>query len=230
MGRLTFDDWLVEQKFPPVADLTAEQLAVVRSTYEQVVASAPEVARWTPRARSSPTDNLYAVVVRDGADLWLYTWVRHSPEKNEFFMMIPRPDHSVDAHASLHAGGRFNLKGFGRLHWKRQRAKPDANFKGTVQLTMTPITLKAARGAMAVCDPAHFTDVFELSPSDIAGTCTVAVDLVERGGAALATPWSRIVKQRRYTAHVPEVLITIWEDRYKPGVSNESNSWDEDLS
>jgi len=225
MGMPAFDDWLVQQQF---AGVTTEQLAGLRSIYEKMAASAPRVIPWTPRARSSPADDLYAVAVRDDADLWLLTWVRRS-KKNEFFMMLPRPDPSTDAHASLHAKGLFHLRGSGFTFFESTRQKPDANFKGHVQLTMTPISLTGARKVMAVCDPAYFTDVFELTPSDIAGKCAVAVDLVERGSAALPTPWSRIVKQRRYTPHIPEVLITIWEDRYKAGVSDESNAWDNSL-
>ena len=120
--------------------------------------SAPQVTRWTPHVRNNPTDDLYAVAVRDDADLWLLTWVRRSKE-NEFFMMLPRPDPSNDARASLHADGRFHLRGSDFTVLKRERVKPDANFKGHVQMTMTPISLTTGRNVMAVCDPAYFTDV-----------------------------------------------------------------------
>ena len=220
-----FDDWLRRQQLPDAASIPTEQLALLRAMYEEASARAAKVTRWTPRARSSPADDLYAVAVRDDADVWLLTWVRRS-KKNEFFMMLPRPDHSMDAHATLHADGLFHLKGAGFTDWEKQRQKPDADFKGHVQLTMTPISLAGARAVKAVCDPAHFNDVFELTPSDLAvDECAVAVDIVERGGPALAKPWSRIVKQRRHTGHVPEVLITIWESTYRAGESDESNAW-----
>ena len=228
MSATTFDEWLKRQHAPDAGSIPPEQLALLRASYEESSASAAKVTRWTPRARSSPADTLYAVAVRDGADLWLLTWVKRSPKKNghDYVMMLPRPDHSIDAHATLHVGGRFNLWGHGFLLWKRQRQSPDVNFKGHVQLTKTPISLSGARAVKAVCDPAHFNDVFELTPSDLAvNECAVAVDLVERGGAALAQPWSRIVTQRRHTGHVPEVVITIWESTYKAGVSTEHNAW-----
>ena len=141
-------------------------------------------------------------------------------------MMLPRPDPDHEAHASLHASGQFHLKGSGFTFMEMKRVKPDANFKGHVQLTMTPISLRGAHGVKAVCEPTQFNDVFELTPSDLAvDECAVAVDLVERGGAALEKPWSRIVQQRRHTGLIPEVLITIWESTYKAGVSDESNPW-----
>ena len=225
MSAATFDEWLKRQQLPDAGSIPPDQLALLRASYEASAASAAKVTRWTPRVRSSPEDDLYAVAVRDDADLWLLTWVRRS-KKNEFFMMLPRPDHSIDAHASLHADGLFHLKGSGFTDWEKQRQKPDANFKGHVQLTMTPISLRGAHGVKAMCEPTQFNDVFELTPSGLAvDECAVAVDLVERGGAALEKPWSRIVQQRRHTGHIPEVLITIWESTYKAGVSTEHNAW-----
>ena len=83
--------------------------------------------------------------------------------------------------------GLASTAAFRRRRKESRRVKPDANFQGHVQLTMTPISGTVGRNVMAVCDPAYFTDVFELTPSDM-GTCIVAVDLVAPGGAALPTP------------------------------------------
>src|SRR2546427_264868 len=129
MTSTSFDEWLKRQQLPDAASIPPEQLTLLRSSYEESAVTAASIIRWTPRARSSPADDLYAVAVRDGTDLWLLTWVRRS-KKNEFFMMLPRPDRSIDAHTSLHAGGLFHLKGHGFTDLERQRQKPDANLKG----------------------------------------------------------------------------------------------------
>ncbi len=228
MSTTAFDEWLKRKQFPDAASIPPEQLALLRTSYEEENQRAAKITRWTPTARRNPADTLYAVAVRDGADLWLLTWIRRAPKKrgHDFVMMLPRPDRSIDAHATLHVGGRFNLWGHGFLHWTRQRQSPDANFKGHVQLTKTPISLSGARVVKALCEPSYFNDVFELTPSELAvNECAVAVDLVERGGAALVQPWSRIVTQRCHAGHVPEVLITIWKSTFEPGASDESNAW-----
>ena len=69
MVSTPFDEWLRRQQLPDAASIPPDQLALLRASYEESSASAAKVSRWTPRARSSPADDLYAVAVRDGADL-----------------------------------------------------------------------------------------------------------------------------------------------------------------
>ena len=102
MSAATFDEWLKRQQLPDAGSIPPDQLALLRASYEASAASAAKVTRWTPRVRSSPEDDLYAVAVRDDADLWLLTWVKRTPKKrgHDFMMMLPRPDRSIDAHAT----------------------------------------------------------------------------------------------------------------------------------
>ena len=132
MGALVstpFDDWLRRQQLPDAGSIPPEQLALLRASYEESVASAAKVTRWTPRARSSPADDLYAVAVRDDADLWLLTWVKRTPKKrgHDFMMMLPRPDRSIDAHATqrldvdrgVRQGGRLLIAASRSFHHER---------------------------------------------------------------------------------------------------------------
>jgi hypothetical protein len=54
----------------------------------------------------------YAVVIRDGSDLWLTLWVQCA-QKPEYFVLIPRADKSWDPHTSYHRDGTLHMKSFG---------------------------------------------------------------------------------------------------------------------
>ena len=80
--------------------------------------------------RANSNDLLYAVAVRDGADLWLVLWVKRST-KSEYFVMFPRDEPGWDPHASYHRDGSLHQKSHDRKMLVFQRQVPGPAFKGT---------------------------------------------------------------------------------------------------
>src|SRR5437867_12693061 len=78
---------------------------------------AAKVSRRKAHGGRRAADDLYAVDVRDDADLWLLTWVKRTPKKrgHDFMMMLPRPDRSIDAHATQRLDGDRGVRHGGRL-------------------------------------------------------------------------------------------------------------------
>jgi hypothetical protein len=74
-----FDVWIKEIQGIDPAMLEPDELADWRSIHADVMAKSaatPKVGLMKLRAR--PGENLYAVAIREGSDLWLTLWVRRS--------------------------------------------------------------------------------------------------------------------------------------------------------
>ncbi len=105
----TFDGWLKYQGVDPETT-KPDDLETWRGLYEEGrerTLAMPKVG--SMKIQRVPGEHLYAVAVREGSDLWLTMWVRHS-RKGEFFAMLPRLDHRWDAHASYHLDGTLHIK------------------------------------------------------------------------------------------------------------------------
>jgi hypothetical protein len=88
---------------------------------------------------------LYAVAVKDGADLFLFCRVRRN-KHGELFTAIPRYGApGWDPHSSLHADGTYHIKTYDRCRYTHQMQKPDANFKGTEALATFGIAVHEPR-------------------------------------------------------------------------------------
>ena len=104
----TFEGWLKSQAID-AATAAPEELKNWRSIFDEVRGSAaaiPKVGLMKLRPLV-PDEHRYAVVVREGSDLWLTLWVRRSP-KPEFFVFMPRSDRGWDPHASYHRNGTLH--------------------------------------------------------------------------------------------------------------------------
>ena len=207
----TFEGWMEYQRMDPRL-LDAKGLAEWRHAYEGATERANRVQPWTPKARRDPADHLYAVAIRDGSSLWLFLWVRRSA-KGEYFVLIPRPDGAWNPHASYHRDGRLHQKGHDqKMLPASQRQKPDSSFRGTEQMLSTPIEPETGREVKALCDPSQFSDIFEIPVEHITGRGhLIAIDLTERDAAALWTPSSEVIAQKRFAGVFPEILVTHWK-------------------
>lgn len=153
-----------------------------------------------------PGEHRYAVAVREGSDLWLALWVRHS-RKGEFFAMLPRLDHGWDVHASYHLDGTLHIKSDGRK--LSNKCQPLAgNFQGT-----PPLVTFAGHGPKsvgAICDPTAFTGVVEIAPAILGPRDgQITVDLVAPNCQPAANPWTKIVERTVFHDTFPAVMITV---------------------
>ncbi len=199
-----------------VPSLDEHELKEWRSDYDASCEAQRQRKTWTPRIRSSVKDLLYAVAVRDASDLWLSLWVKRN-SKSDYFVMFPRDEPGWDPHASYHSDGRLHQKSHDRKMLAFQRQIPGPGFKGTEQMQTTELDLESVRAVKARCDPSQFTGVLE-TPGEILlqGGHTIAVDLTEANGSAVAQPSSQIVFERRFSDAIPEVLLTIWRHASEP--------------
>src|SRR5689334_12593028 len=108
---LTFEGWSKYQGADLVT-MPPDELTIWRECFEQVNRAretSPKVGLM--KLRRVPGQQQYAVAIRDGSDLWLTLWVRCS-RKEEIFILYPRGDRSVDAHASYHEDGTLHQKSY----------------------------------------------------------------------------------------------------------------------
>jgi hypothetical protein len=151
-------------------------------------------------------EHRYAVALRDGSDLWLTLWIRRS-KRGDVYVFVPRADADWDPHTSYHRDGTFHSKSYDRKLVLQKRQPLTAAFRGTEN-----IVGHAGHGPKtvgAVCDPASFTDVFEV-PHGVLGPSsgTVVVDLVEPGCQPLSWPFTE-VDQRVFKDTAPWVVVRI---------------------
>ena len=188
--------------------LTEAELTMWRGYFEQARQSretAPKVGRMSLKR---PGESLYAVAMRDGADLWLALLVKRSA-KPEFFIFHPTVDGNWNPHSSLHKDGTFHLKSHDRKALTQKR-QPPASIKGSEHLGayggFSPKSIGAA------CDPSDFDGVFEAPPGVLGPrNGMVTVDLIEPGSGAhpLQHP-AEEVDRRLFTDGTPHLLIRIF--------------------
>ena len=129
----TFDGWLKYQGVDPETT-KPDDLETWRGLYEEGRKRTLAMRKvGLMKIQRVPGEHLYAVAVREGSDLWLTMWVRHS-QKGEFFAMLPRQDRQWDVHASYHLDGNLHIKSDGgKLVSKCQPLT--SNFQGTQPLS-----------------------------------------------------------------------------------------------
>lgn len=155
----------------------------------------------------------YAVAVRDAGDLFLFMWVKRS-DRGEFFAMLPRPhDTSIDAHASLHADGRYHVKSHGPPKiMDRQKQITESNMVGTEHLLDQGLTQSGPRSIGQLCDPKDWSGVFEIPVSDLATGDThrthITADLVAKGCTPNLIPEARVIQQTQYRQCAPFLVVT----------------------
>jgi len=213
----TFGGWLRYQGID-ASTTPAEGLANWQRIFDEAkrqCAANPKVGLM--KLKPVPGEFKYAVVVREGTDLWLVLWVRRSP-KGEFFVLRPMGDRDWNPHTSYHLDGTLHMKSHNRKALTPQKRQPlTGPFRGTVDLGIE--AGYSPKGVGAICDPAAFSGVVEI-PSGILGPRhgAVAVALVEPGNKPPEYTWAyEIVCQKIFRDVTPNVLITVMRQFEKVG-------------
>jgi hypothetical protein len=157
---------------------------------------------------------LYAVAVKDGADLFLFCRVRRN-KKGELFVAIPR--YGVPGwgpHSSYHANGRYHVKTHNRAHHPRCLQKPDANFKGIENLATLGIAAHEPRETNAPCKVNSFREIFEIPVSELRPEeyrTHLAVDAAEPGVQPGLFQGAEILRRATFKDAIPWIVITLYD-------------------
>jgi hypothetical protein len=204
-----FDVWLKEIQGIDQAMLGPDELAAWQSIHADVMAKSaatPKVGLMKLRAR--PGENLYAVAIREGSELWLTLWVRRS-SMGDVFVMIPRGERSWDPHLSYHQDSTVHSKSFGQKIGPGEKRQPlNDDFRGTEHLG---IFAGHGKSIGAVCNPSDFSGVVEIGPGVLGPrNGWVAVDLVEPDREPMDLTFSgNVVKQVNFSDVFPSLVIRV---------------------
>jgi len=152
-----------------------------------------------------------AIAVRD-TDLFLEATVKRAAT-NDVYVNFPR-NRRWHAHGSYHASGQHHQKSFGQAFLRTTKQKPDASFKGAVNVVTFGINDAAHKALNRRCNPNDFRDVFEIQVSLLRPEkfkTHVSVDLVEPGVDPLLIPGAKVLQQQRYKDAEPWIVLTLME-------------------
>jgi hypothetical protein len=194
-----------------LAALGPDELAMWRSVHAQIMANpTPKVG--LRNLRAGPGGHLYAVAIRDGADLWLTLWVRRAA-RGDVYVLVPRAINEWHPHVSYHHRGEFHSKSFGtKLGGSQKRQPPNKNFKGTEHLG---VYAGHGKSIGAVCNPDDFTGVIEVEPGILTGQKGwVAVDLIEPNCEPMDLSFRGTVTHNRvFNEAFPALVIRVGTDK-----------------
>jgi hypothetical protein len=200
----TFEGWLGYQGID-LKTAPPDELAQWRAIFDEI-SKKPSPKIGLMNLGSIPGEHRYAVAVREGPNLWLTLWVRRSP-KGEFFVMVPRSGRGWDPHTSYHLDGTFHSKSFGRKFGGQKRQPLTSQFRGTVNLGA--YGGHGPKGVGAICDPAAFSGVVEVSPGVLGPRHgMVVVDLVEPGCEPITWPFNEIAR-KTFKDALPWIVIRV---------------------
>ncbi len=162
-------------------------------------------------------EKMFAVAVRDGADLFLWLRIRRAASGIYYVFATGReeePDWKKwNPHGSYHKNGQFHHKSFDqKMLPQEQHQKPDSNFQGTKQMVTRPISSDEPRLVGVICDPTKFDEVMEVPVSMLSSKkyeTNIAVDVTEPGGQAIITPGGKILLQHAFADTIPWILVTV---------------------
>ena len=159
-------------------------------------------------------EQMIAVAIRDGENLFLWLRIRRAPSGDIYYMFPtgrPEPEWKKwDPHGSLHADGRSHHKTFDQKVSQQQQQKPDVDFKGTVNFITRPIAASEPKDFGVLCDKTKFTEVMELLASIFSSKKSetyFSIDLTEAGGQPTIT--GEILAQRAFDGS-PVIWVTAY--------------------
>jgi hypothetical protein len=205
----TFEGWLRYQAIDP-SIVSPEELAMLKGAFEEARAASSVSSKVGLMKLRPPLagENRYAVVVREGTNLWLTIWLRRT-RRGEYVILVPRADRAWDPHATYHLDGSFHSKSYGQRGLERRLQPLTGPFRGAEHLGS--YAGYGPRGVGAICDPTAFTGVVEV-PSRVLGPRhgVVIFDLVEPGHVPLR--WNDpIVQCGIFRDSIPWVVIRVAE-------------------
>jgi hypothetical protein len=160
---------------------------------------------------------MFAVAVRDGGDLFLSIRMRRSID-GDIYYVLPTGRRGPEwkqwnPHGSLHKDGNFHHKSFDRKISPKKVDKPDANFKGTMNMISVGVSSGDPRAFGVKCDCSEFSEVMEVPVSLLSPKkyeTYISVDLTERdGGPSINTADGKILAQHRFDDSIPEILVSV---------------------
>jgi hypothetical protein len=160
-------------------------------------------------------EQMVAVAIRDGEDLFLWLRIRRAPSGDIYYMFpTGRPEREWkkwDPHGTLHADGRSHHKSFDqKISPQQTQQKPDADFKGTVNFVTRPIAASEPKTFGVVCDKTKFTEVMELPVSIFSSKkyeTYFSIDLTEADGQPTIT--GEILAQQAFDGS-PVIWVTAY--------------------
>jgi hypothetical protein len=163
-------------------------------------------------------EKMFAVAVRDGADLFLWIRIRRAASGIYYVFATGREGESEwnkwNPHGSYHKDGHFHHKSFDqKMLPPEQHQKPDAAFQGTKQMVTRPISSDEPRLVGVICDQTKFDEVMEVPVSMLSSKkyeTNIAVDVTEPGGQAIITPGGHILLQHTFDDAIPWFLVTLF--------------------
>jgi len=160
---------------------------------------------------------MYAIAVRDNDDLFLVARV-HRNTRGGVFVAVPRPGRlGWDPHSSYHPDGRYYVKTYDRPHHIQLLQKPDANFRGTHNMSTLPIASFEPREINVRGKAEAFAEVFEVHVSELRPeeySTYLSVDLTEpdrqpsiyRG---VGSGGAKILRQASFQEAIPWIWVTL---------------------
>jgi hypothetical protein len=156
-------------------------------------------------------NRMYAVAVRDGAELFLICRIRRTVT-GDVYVLPPRHDPRWNPHVTYHATGHAHANPddppYHVSHWQR----PGTDFQGTRAMGTMAITASEPRLINAPCKVEDYADVFEISVSEFRpemGGTMLSVDLTAPSGQPSIAPGVRVLRQAIFQDATPWIMITV---------------------
>jgi len=203
----SWEGWLRYQGIDATTQ-SPEELAAWRRIFDEArqrIATLPKVVLM--KLQAAPGEHLYAVAVREGADLWLTLWVRRS-WNGEFFVLRPYGERDWESHASYHLDGTLHLKSGCRIFLPRTHQPLTDIFRESVHLEVhrdRPVTW-SQHTWRHLNDPGKGRWI-----ADRANRLrhVAIVGPVEPGQSPTEFPWAKIVVREVFRDTTPRVVITV---------------------
>jgi hypothetical protein len=170
-------------------------------------------------------DWMFAVAVRDGKDLFLWIRVRRTAA-GDIYYMFPSGRKEAEwkkwnPHGSLHESGQLHHKSFNKKMAEKRVAKPDFDFKGSLNLVTRPISAEEPRAFGVFCNPVEFSEIMEIPVSILSSKkyeTSVSIDVTEpHGSTSLNTSEGQIVQQQTFSDSTPWIIASVIYTPFREG-------------
>lgn len=193
-----FERWLKYQGLN-TSKMTPEELATWRRRFEEAQKQRVISNVGLMNLKTVPGENKYAVVVREGTDLFLVLWIRRN-RKGEYVVLKPMSDRQLPPQSIDHR--------IGTLHHKIIKPKVVPAQKSPIFPIVNGFT---PTNTGAVCDPTAFTGIVEvesgvLGPQD----GSIGVILTQPDSSLPNYTWAyEVLIQKIFREVLPHVVVSI---------------------
>ncbi|MBK5198719.1 MAG: hypothetical protein JJE37_10645 [Methyloceanibacter sp.] len=157
-------------------------------------------------------DVLYAVAVRDSADLFLTHIIRRSA--SGVYVIFRRDNPRWDPHISHHKSRQYHHKSFHHKAFEHRRQKLDERFRGTENLVTFSIAPDEHRAINVPYEVTSFQGVLEIEVGELRPGTFVSVDLTEPNGKPILTLRAEVIRQAVINDDVPWILVTLFRSSH----------------